>query len=225
MQAKDNFERARNIFVKRSGPQNIYVAMFCRNLATICDVIGTPKQAKHWNERAQTILSKNNRSERADVSSLSKFQTEHSVPPYIMARGPTAKAAYQRALETGKAFDKRVKILLIGQDRVGKSSVLRSLKGELFRRDESSTEGVQIDMPLKHVGEKPWKNSKDEQEKSTFHYKWAQDASKWLLPKPPNQIYVDSEVARQTETDETQGTERVISEKGSNQGMYLNTKC
>ena len=225
VQAKDNFERARNIFVKRSGPQNIYVAMFCRNLATICDVIGTPKQAKHWNERAQTILSKNNRSERADVSSLSKFQTEHSVPPYIMARGPTAKAAYQRALETGKAFDKRVKILLIGQDRVGKSSVLRSLKGELFRQDESSTEGVQIDMPLKHVDEKPWKNSKDEQEKSTFHYKWAQDASKWLLPKPPNQIYVDSEVARQTETDETQGTERVISEKGSNQGMYLNTKC
>ncbi|RMX54099.1 hypothetical protein pdam_00014813 [Pocillopora damicornis] len=252
VQAKDNFERARNIFVKRSGPQNIYVAMFCRNLATICDVIGTPKQAKHWNERAQTILSKNNRSERADVSSLSKFQTEHSakdwnkrvqtilrknnraeradvpslrkfqitvhsVPPYILARGSIAKAAYQRALETGKTFDKRAKILLIGQDRVGKTSVLRSLKGELFRQDESSTLGLQIDMPLKHVGEKPWKNSKEEQEKSTFHYKCALNISNQLLTEPPNEIYVDSEVTKQTETDETQRTEGMIGEIGSNQ--------
>ncbi|XP_027053830.1 uncharacterized protein LOC113680972 [Pocillopora damicornis] len=210
VQAKDNFERARNIFVKRSGP----------------DVIGIPKQAKDWNKRVQTILRKNNRAERADVPSLRKFQiTVHSVPPYILARGSIAKAAYQRALETGKTFDKRAKILLIGQDRVGKTSVLRSLKGELFRQDESSTLGLQIDMPLKHVGEKPWKNSKEEQEKSTFHYKCALNISNQLLTEPPNEIYVDSEVTKQTETDETQRTEGMIGEIGSNVGMYLITKC
>ena len=222
VRAKDNFERARNILEKRSGPENIFVATCCKNLATICDVTDTPKQAKDWNERAQTILVKNIRSKRADVP-------VHSVPPYIMARGPIAKAAYQRALETGKTFDKRAKILLIGQDRVGKTSVARSLKGELFRQDESSTVGVQIDMPLKHVGEKPWKNSKEEQEKSTFHHKCALNISKLLLTEPPNhqppnQIYVDSEVAKERETSETQRTEEVISEIGSNRGMYLKKK-
>ena len=223
-QAKDNFERARNILAKRSGPENLIVAECYRKLAYICHVIGIPKQAKDWNERVQTILRKNNRAERADVPSLSKFQAVHSVPPYILARGSIAKAAYQRALETGKAFDKRAKILLIGQDRVGKTSVLRSLKGELFRQDESSTLGVQIDMPLKHVGEKPWKNSKEEQEKSTFHYKCALNISNQLLTEPPNEIYVDSEVTKQTETDETQRTEGMIGEIGSNVGMYLITK-
>ena len=224
--AKYNFERARNILAKRSGPENIIVAKCCRYLADIWDVIGIPEQAKDWNKRVQTILRKNNRAERADVPSLSKFQIMvHSVPPYILARGSIAKAAYQRALETGKTFDKRAKILLIGQDRVGKTSVLRSLKGELFRQDESSTLGVQIDMPLKHVGEKPWKNSKEEQEKSTFHYKLALNISNQLLTEPPNEIYVDSEVTKQTETDETQRTEGMIGEIGSNVGMYLITKC
>ena len=179
VRAKDNFELARNILEKRSGPENIFVATCCKNLATICDVTDTPKQVKDWNERAQTILVKNVRSKRADVP-------VHLVPPYIMARGPIAKAAYQRALETGKTFDKRAKILLIGQDRVGKTSVARSLKGKLFRQDEPSTVGVQIDMPLKHVGEKPWKNSKEEEDKSTFHHKCALNISKLLLTEPPN---------------------------------------
>ena len=31
------------------------------------------------------------------------------LPEYILARGGKAKAAYQRALEEGKTFDKRVK--------------------------------------------------------------------------------------------------------------------
>ncbi|KAJ7369732.1 hypothetical protein OS493_036763 [Desmophyllum pertusum] len=68
-----------------------------------------------------------------------------SIPLYIQARGDEAKAAYQRALETGTTSDKRVKVMLIGQDRVGKTSVGRSLKGEEFRKDESSTEGVQME--------------------------------------------------------------------------------
>ena len=221
--AKHNFERAHDILAKRL--ENISAAVCYRNLAFICDVIGIPKQAKDWSERVETIIRKYNRTERADVPSSSKFQTVHSVPPYILARGSIAKAAYQRALETGKTFDKRAKILLIGQDRVGKTSVLRSLKGELFRQDESSTLGVQIDMPLKHVGEKPWKNSKEEQEKSTFHYKCALNISNQLLTEPPNEIYVDSEVTKQTETDETQRTEGMIGEIGSNVGMYLITKC
>ena len=220
VRAKDNFRLAHYILAKSLRLKNIILAQCYRNLVKLYQIVCSLTQEKDWNERVQTILRKNNRTERADVPSLSKFQTVHSVPPYILARGSIAKTAYQRALETGKTFDKRAKILLIGQDRVGKTSVLRSLKGELFRQDESSTVGVQIDMPLKHVSEKPWKNSKEEQEKSTFHYKCALNISNQLLTEPPNEIYVDSEVTKQTETDETQRTEGMIGEIGSNLGMY-----
>ena len=69
---------------------------------------------------------------------------------------------------------RRVKILLIGQDRVGKTSVQRSLKGEIFRKDEPSTDGVLMDTVLKGVIEKPWKNSTEEQQITAFEDKCAQ---------------------------------------------------
>ena len=75
-----------------------------------------------------------------------------------MARGPSALATYQRALKSGCTYDKRVKVLLIGQDRVGKTSLGKSLKGELFDENQPSTNGVVMDLPMKNVGEQPWKN-------------------------------------------------------------------
>lgn len=62
---------------------------------------------------------------------------------------------------------------MIGQDRVGKTSVGRSLKGEKFKEDESSTEGVQVDIALKNADAKPWKNSTEEQEMTAFDHKCA----------------------------------------------------
>ena len=106
-------------------------------------------------------------------SELGNDPNIRSIPLYILARGQEAKAAYQRALETGKTSDKRVKVYLVGQDRVGKTSVGRSLKGEQFRKDESSTNGVQMDLPLKHVGAHPWKNSTEQQQMTSFDYNCA----------------------------------------------------
>ncbi len=117
--------------------------------------------------------------ENSDVAVI-KLGNSRSIPPYILARGAEAKEAYQRALETGKTSDKRVKVFLVGQDRVGKTSVGRSLKGEQFRKDESSTNGVQMDLPLKHVGILPWRNSTEELEMTSFHYKCAQYLSDHL---------------------------------------------
>lgn len=79
------------------------------------------------------------------------------IPKSILARGKTALAAYRRALKKGKTYDKRVKVLLIGQDRAGKTSVARALRGEAFDEDEPSTDGVKMDEPLKNATEKePW---------------------------------------------------------------------
>ena len=76
-----------------------------------------------------------------------------------MAGGKDALAAYHRALKSGSTFDKRVNVLLIGQDRVGKTSLGKSLKGELFNENEPSTDGVQIGPPMKNVDIQPWSNS------------------------------------------------------------------
>ena len=75
--------------------------------------------------------------------------------------------------------------MLVGQDRVGKTSVGRSLKGETFKADESSTEGVQMDIALKNVDEKPWKNSAEEQEITAFEEKCARYISDDLSTESP----------------------------------------
>ena len=45
------------------------------------------------------------------------------VPQQILARGPLALDAYNKALSEGETCDKRVPIMLIGQDRSGKTSL------------------------------------------------------------------------------------------------------
>ena len=80
------------------------------------------------------------------------------IPAHVLARGLSAQTAYLRALESGYTSDKRVKVLIIGQDRVGKTSLGKSLKGELFDENQPSTNGVEMDLPMKNVGEQPWKN-------------------------------------------------------------------
>ena len=46
-----------------------------------------------------------------------------TVPPEIRARGPQALEAYNNALAEGQTCVKRVPLMLVGQDRSGKTSV------------------------------------------------------------------------------------------------------
>ena len=63
------------------------------------------------------------------------------VPGEIIARGPEAKRAYENALKNGKVKVYRGRIMLIGQDRAGKTS----LKKLPFDPNEESTDGVEVD--------------------------------------------------------------------------------
>ena len=69
-----------------------------------------------------------------------------------------ALEAYRRALETGETFDRCTKIMLIGQDRVGKTSLRRYLRGEAFDKDEVSTIGIEMIAPVKNAGKGAWRN-------------------------------------------------------------------
>lgn len=61
-----------------------------------------------------------------------------TVPPEILARGPKAQITYKQALKKGKTKNRRVPIVLVGQARSGKTSLLRSLNGKIMKAFECS---------------------------------------------------------------------------------------
>ena len=66
-------------------------------------------------------------------------------PLEIEARGEKAQLAYQSALKCGAVNVYRGRVLLIGQDRAGKTSLKKSLIGLPFNRKEKSTDGIEVD--------------------------------------------------------------------------------
>ena len=93
------------------------------------------------------------------------------VPSEILARGRLAIEAYRRALLEGKGYARRVPVMIIGQARTGKTSLKRSLKGELFNPDERSTEGIETDPSYFKVSTDVWRTgqkSEDTESEPTF---------------------------------------------------------
>ena len=68
-----------------------------------------------------------------------------SVPAEIRARGPRAEHAFQMAMQNGKVKVYRGRIMLLGQDRAGKTSLRKSLLGLPFDPEQESTVGVEVD--------------------------------------------------------------------------------
>ena len=60
------------------------------------------------------------------------------------AEGQRAQLAYEKALRDGFVNIYRGRILLIGQDRAGKTSLKKSLLGLPFDPKEQSTEGIEV---------------------------------------------------------------------------------
>ena len=89
------------------------------------------------------------------------FYFKPSVPLEILARGPRATEAYNRALLEGKGYARRVPVMIIGQARTGKTSLKRSLKGELFNPNEKSTEGIETDPSYFKVSTDVWRTGKN----------------------------------------------------------------
>jgi polynucleotide 5'-kinase involved in rRNA processing len=60
------------------------------------------------------------------------FGVDGTVPLEILARGPNAFKAYQEALKSGKTKNRRLLVAVVGPARAGKTSLLRTLKGEIL---------------------------------------------------------------------------------------------
>ena len=68
-----------------------------------------------------------------------------SVPAEIRVRGPEAKRAFQKAMKSGKVKVYRGRIMLLGQDRAGKTSLKKSLLCLPFDPEQESTVGIEVD--------------------------------------------------------------------------------
>ena len=116
----------------------------------------------------------------------------------MRARGEKAIAAYRRALETGgSTYDKRVKVLLVGQDRVGKTSLGKALRGEPFDEAEVSTEGVQMIPAIKNAGTGAWRNPASLEHTTVFDHKVAAKTAEVLVTKHLEQSSKADEVKSQ----------------------------
>ncbi|XP_022800252.1 uncharacterized protein LOC111338099 [Stylophora pistillata] len=98
------------------------------------------------------------------VGKIMRNGQERIVPPEILARGPLALQAYYHALDEGKICDRRVPLMLVGQDRSGKTSLKKSLKGLRFNAKEESTVGIDLDPYPFEVTTEMWMTGKKNEE-------------------------------------------------------------
>ena len=66
-------------------------------------------------------------------------------PPEILVQGHSARLVYEEALRDGFVNVYRGRIVLVGQDRAGKTSLKKTLLGLPFDYQEQSTDGVEIE--------------------------------------------------------------------------------
>ncbi|XP_059151598.1 uncharacterized protein LOC131937903 isoform X2 [Physella acuta] len=66
------------------------------------------------------------------------------VPHEIMARGVQAVQAYEHACAAGTQPVHRTRLMLVGQERVGKTSLKRALTGQSHNVEEESTDGIDL---------------------------------------------------------------------------------
>ncbi|PFX13628.1 Leucine-rich repeat serine/threonine-protein kinase 2 [Stylophora pistillata] len=106
-------------------------------------------------------------------------------PPEIRARGPLALEAYNNALAEGQTCVKRVPLMFVGQDRSGKTSLKKSLKGICFNPDEDSTVGIDVDNYHFKVTTEIWMTGKKDQDEIVDEnlISFEHNAARWIADK------------------------------------------
>ena len=97
--------------------------------------------------------------------------------------------------------------MIIGQERTGKTSLKKSLKGELFNPNEGSTEGIETDPSYFKVSTDVWrtgKNNKDTESEPTFSFE-----------HQAAQLIVESLMKKETNTPNAEDYSRSPSNSGT----------
>ena len=140
-----------------------------------------------------------------------------TVPPEIRARGPQALEAYNSALAEGQTRVKRVPLMLVGQDRSGKTSVKKSLKGICFNPDEDSTVGIDVDTyefkVTTEIGMTKDQGEKVDEASISFEH----SAARWIADK----LTAKENVTEATEAGSTMSEHYDFEEINTLEGGYL----
>ena len=99
------------------------------------------------------------------------------------AEGQRAQLAYEKALRDGSVNVYRGRILLIGQDRAGKTSLKKSLLGLPFDPKEQSTEGIEVQASTCEIEVEQVKNWHSTHENKPVLQEYSRDISRIVEEK------------------------------------------
>ena len=97
---------------------------------------------------------------------------------------------------------------MIGQDRVGKTSLRRYLRGEAFDEDEASTNGIEMISPIKNAGKGAWRNPAPLENTRVLDHKCAEVAAKEVLissEERPHRVQLFAGEGKKTRGEPTRG--------------------
>ena len=109
-------------------------------------------------------------------------------PAEIITLGNNAKVLYEKALRDGAVNVYRARILFIGQDRAGKTSLKKSLLGLPFDPKEQSTQGIEVDPSMCEIEVDQIKNWRSTRENKPGLSEFSKEISRMLAEKRYNAI-------------------------------------
>ena len=146
--------------------------------------------------------------------SLLHFFGTAVAPAEILSQGDYANVLYQKALRDGAVNVYRGRILFIGQDRAGKTSLKKSLLGVPFDPKEQSTEGIEVDPSMCEIEVDRIKNWRSTREDKPGLSEFSKDISRMLAEKRYHAIL-----------SEDSGTAEEQEQEGRAAGDLMNQVC
>ena len=147
------------------------------------------------------------------LMSLSSVLTTLIAPSEIQSQRDVEKLLYERALKEGSVNVYRGRVLLVGQDRAGKTSLKKSLLGLPFNPKEQSTQGIEVDPSVCEIEVDQVKNWISTSESKPSLSEFSEDISRMLAEKQYNWIVdeakKDSEMESELELTEEESARKV----------------
>ena len=138
------------------------------------------------------------------------FLKLHLAPVEMQAQEDVAKLLYEKALKDGSVNVYRSRVLLVGQDRAGKTSLKKSLLGLPFDPKEQSTEGIEVDPSICEIEVDQVKNWNSTSENKPSLAEFSEDISRMLAEKQYhwilNEVKEDSGMESELELSREEST-------------------
>jgi len=132
---------------------------------------------------------------------------------------------YEKALKDGSVNVYRGRVLLVGQDRAGKTSLKKSLLGLPFNPKEESTEGIEVDPSVCEIEVDQVKNWYSTSENKPSLAEFSEDISRMLAEKHYHCIVNKVKEESAMESDLKLTGEESTMEVGTNPRKLIRLVC